>query len=32
MCNLFVPLLYAQLYYNQRNTKAYMELAGLIAN
>jgi hypothetical protein len=32
ICNLFIPHLYTQLHYNQRNSMAYMTLAGLIAN
>jgi hypothetical protein len=32
MCNLFVPLLYTQQHYNQRNSMVYMTLVGLIAN
>jgi hypothetical protein len=30
--NPLLPLLYAQRHYSQRNTMAYMELVGLIAN
>jgi hypothetical protein len=30
--NPTLPLLYAQLHYNQRNSMVYMTLAGLIAN
>jgi hypothetical protein len=32
MCNLFMPLLYAQQRYNQRNTMVYMALVGVMAN
>jgi hypothetical protein len=32
MGNLFMPLLYAQLANNLRNSMVYMALAGLIAN